>query len=176
MKTLVNLARKGDASAFGALYESYAQGMYQFALWYLKNTDDAQDAVQNCALQAYRGLNSLRDPLSFRPWIFKILANACRDLLREKKRHDASPLEDVEISVFDSYEDGSVTRLLACLDDEARRIVTLSVLGDFNSREISRMTGINENTVRSKLSRSLQKLRGLIENGDRENKEDMKHG
>ncbi len=162
IKQCVHNAVRGDASAFGELYEEYAAGMYKFALWYLKNPHDAEDAVQSCALKAYRNIACVKKPESFRSWLFQILANACKDMIRNRAREDLT-VDEIDSPVFDSYEDGTVTRLLSNLSEEERRIVTLSVLGEFNSREISRMLGVNENTVRSKLSRSLKKLRELCE-------------
>ncbi len=156
---LIHSARKGDVSAFGSLYEEYSSGLYKFAFWYLKNPDDAEDAVQNCVLNAFQKIGSVRKPEAFRSWFFQILANACRDILRDKQKRGNLSLEDADAPVFDNYEDGSFTRMLSALNDEDRRIVTLSVVGEFNSREISRLMGINENTVRSKLSRSLKKIR-----------------
>lgn len=162
--TLIHSARRGDVSAFGSLYEQHATGMYKFALWYLKDPDDAEDAVQNCVLSAFRNIASVKKPESFRSWLFQILANACKDILRDKQKRGDLSIEEADAPVFDDYEDGSFTRMLSALNDEERRIVTLSVLGGFNSREISRLMKINENTVRSKLSRSLKKIRDRYEN------------
>ena len=159
LNALVDAARQGDVTAFGGLYEDTAAGLYQLALWYLGTPTDAQDAVQTGVLYAFEHIGSLRRTESFRPWLCRIVANACRDLLRQRKRRQGPPLDEVELPVFDRYEDGTVTRLLAELTDQERQIVTLSVLGDMDSPSIARLTGIPAATVRSKLSRSLKKLR-----------------
>lgn len=163
LKTCLHRARRGDASAFGEIYEQYAAGLYRFALWYVKNPYDAEDAVQSCALNAYRNIASVKKAESFHAWIYKILANACRDILRDRQKRNDAPLEDADSAVFDRYEDDSVTRLLSALNEDDRKIVTLSVLGEFNSREISKMLGMNDSTVRTKLSRALKKLREQYE-------------
>ena len=159
----VKNAKKGDASAFGELYEAFAEELYRFALWYLRDPDDAQDAVQTCALNAYRNIAAVRTAESFRPWLFRILANACADLFRSKRKQVVIPLEEVQTPSWDDYQDGSVLRLLDRLDETDRQIVTLAVLGDWNSTEIAHLLGGKPATVRSRLSRSLKKLRDAYE-------------
>ncbi|MCR5040820.1 MAG: RNA polymerase sigma factor [Clostridia bacterium] len=171
LKTLISRARKGSAEAFGELYGAYSDDMYKFALWYLKNSHDAEDAVQDCALYAYKNIAFVKKPDSFRSWLFRILANKCADITRERKKRADLDVGDIEQAFFDDYEDGSVTRLLGRLEEDDRRIVTLAVLGEFNSREISKITGLKDSTVRSKLSRSLKKLREMIQTDEEKDHE-----
>ena len=62
---LVKRAQKGDAHAFGAAYGVFAADAYRFALFYMKNTHDAEDAVQDACLKAWRRLPSLKKTESF---------------------------------------------------------------------------------------------------------------
>ena len=157
-------AKAGDADAFGMLYESHARDMYRYALYALGNESLAQDAVQDAALAALRAIHSLRDPESFRPWIFRILANRCKRLLRSK--YAAQGTVSLEEQFQDiAADDGPLERALelrqamAALPGTDREIVMLSVIEGYDSGEIGRTLGLPAGTVRSKLSRALAKLR-----------------
>ena len=60
MKNLIKSAKKGSAEAFGELYSLYAKELYRFALYTLHDTFDAEDAVQNAALSAFRKIGDLK--------------------------------------------------------------------------------------------------------------------
>lgn len=157
---LIKRAKKGDAHAFGIAYGELSNDAYRFALFYMKNGHNAEDAVQEACLKAWRKLPSLRQAGSFRTWFFKILSNVCKSSLSELKL--VVPTDEFPDR---ASEDGSVEEktemreLLASLPAEDRRIVLLSAVAGFSSREIGEMTGMNANTVRSRLSRTLASLR-----------------
>jgi RNA polymerase sigma-70 factor (ECF subfamily) len=158
-------AKAGDAEAFGLLYESHARDMYRYALYALGSESMAQDAVQDAAMAALRSIGSLRNPDSFRPWLFRILANKCKRALRAKYQG----VESLEEQFYEAAaEDAPLGRALelrqaiAALPAAEREIVLLSVLEGYDSQEIARTMGIPAGTVRSKLSRALAKLRKEI--------------
>ena len=62
LKKLVREAQRGSAEAFGTLYAVYAADLYRFALWYLRNEADAEDAVQDACLRAYNVVGSRPSP------------------------------------------------------------------------------------------------------------------
>ena len=167
LKKLIIDAKKGDAEAFGKLYSEYARDLYRFALYYLRNDADAEDAVQDAALTAYRSIRSLRKHEAFRSWFFKILSNECKKRLNKKAALKTVTVEDPAV-LADSVDEGANTipdlvGLLDSLSETDREIVTLSVISGFNSSEIAAVTGMKAVTVRSRLSRSLHKLREEIE-------------
>ncbi|MBQ6420368.1 MAG: RNA polymerase sigma factor [Clostridia bacterium] len=162
LKKTIAAAQKGSVEAFGALYERYRQDLYRFALWYVHDPNDAEDAVQDAMVNAFKNIRLLRKPDSFHSWLFTILANACRAILQKRQR-DAVSLEDapeaLRLCTYDSYDTGQTGRLLGSLKEEDRQIVVLSVFGDLNSKEIGELLGMKSVTVRSRLSRALQSLR-----------------
>ena len=161
LKACVHRAQRGSAGDFGELYAFYAADLYRFALWYLKNEDDAADAVQDACLQAYRNIRALKNAAAFKSWFFKILSNVCKDALRRQNRLSVVPLDDARVSldvpVFDP--DGGAEALLEQLSDLDRQIVAMAVLGDFTGKEIGAALGLKPGTVRSRLSRALAYLR-----------------
>lgn len=158
----VRRAKDGDSAAFAELYAAYADDLYHFALYYLGNSADAEDAVQSALLTAYRSLPSLKKNAAFRSWLFKILSNQCRDCLRARTRsYKIVPLEDADgadPASLDAFDD-DVLSLLAPLSETERSVLLLSVLGSYTGDEIAGMLGLRPGTVRACKSRALAKLR-----------------
>ena len=69
---------------FRRLYETVYQDLYRLAYYYLGNAADAEDAVQDTALAAWRSFGSLKRKEAFRAWILQILVNTCRRALRKR--------------------------------------------------------------------------------------------
>ena len=152
-----------DAEVFGGLYSLYWKDMYRFALFYMKNREEAEDAVQEAALQAYRGIGGLKDPDAFKNWIFTILLRTCRRRMRGLIKQRQS-VEIVEISEKagmepDSFVTVELREKIDCLDDRERRMIWLSVTAGYKSREIAEIMNLSDGAVRSALSRALAKLR-----------------
>ena len=82
-KQLVAKARLGDVNAFAGLYEMVYAELYHYALYLLKDREDAKDAVSDTVIAAFEGIHNLRDEELFKSWIFKILYNKCRKKMRE---------------------------------------------------------------------------------------------
>lgn len=162
MKNLIRKARKGDAHAFGEIYGSLATELYRFAFYYMKNSHDAEDAVQNACLAAWDKIGGLKKENSFRSWFFKILYNECLKIHSSKPRRFEVSSENIEKSeeaVPDMCEKSDVLTLLDGLSEKERSIIILSVFEDYNSNEIAEILGMKPGSVRSALSRLLTKLR-----------------
>ena len=166
LEELARSASRGDAHAFAQLYGECAGEMYRFALYMLGHVQDAEDAVQEACLSAYGSISSLRDPGSFKSWIFRILSNICKTKLSQRKR--VVLFADYATSGFDrpdpadEYLSVDVMDALDRLTEEDRRIVLLHAVAGYTSREIAEMTDLPAGTVRSRLSRANAKLRELL--------------
>ena len=79
-RELVKQAKLGKKEAFAELYETVYEDMYRFALYVLKDRDDAEDAVAETVADAFESIWKLRKEEAFRAWIFKILSNKCKIL------------------------------------------------------------------------------------------------
>ncbi len=166
VKGLVNKAKKGDTEAFGALYEMYATELYRFAVYYLNSPTAAQDAVQDTVLEAFKGIPKLKSPDKFKAWLFRIHSNVCKQHLRSVYiSSDTVSLENY-LSPADDAPPLSlaleVNGALNALDKDDREIVLLSVVCGCTGKEIAEMLDCPQGTVRSKLSRSLEKLRLIL--------------
>lgn len=155
---LVNQARLGDAHAFARLYEMIYQDLYRFALYTLKNTPDAEDAVGDTVTDAFRQIRSLKKPEAFKSWMFKILTNKCKQRLKSYLDKTAELPEDLEAVSPDLNRKLDVQEAFWALDDEARMILSLNLFAGYTSSEVGQLLNLNENTVRSKQSRALKKM------------------
>ena len=89
---LAKLVSKGSARAFGLLYRRHHQALYRYCCAIVRNTDDAQDALQSAMLRALVALQGEQRDLAVRPWLFRIVHNEAVSLLR--RRRPEAPLED----------------------------------------------------------------------------------
>ena len=159
LSTDVKLAGSGDTEAFARLYSTVYEDLYHIALYSLRNTHDAADAVSDTVLDAFSSIRKLRSSEKFRSWIMTILAAK----IKRKQRTYFEPAEELEnvtqLSDSFSYESVELREAVGRLDDESRLLLSMSVLGGYTSDEISSLCGIKPTTVRSKLSMIKQKLK-----------------
>ncbi len=162
----VRRAKEGNAESFELVYAQVAHDLYRMALYMLGNTHDAEDAVSETFLEAYKGIKNLRDENSFRPWIMKILSVRCKQkikgYIKEKNTAHVDELVGLAGKDVDMAVTAEVTAALGQLSTDERMIVILSVVQGYTSKEISQVLSCPQGTVSSKLHRSLRKLRGML--------------
>ncbi len=147
---------------FARLYEDVYRDMYRFALYTLGHPQDAEDAVSEAVMDAYAGFDRLRQKTSFRPWIFRILSVKCRRRLKQYTQKTV-PLPD-EMPDEGSMEEGvQVRHAFSRLTDQERLIISMHLFGGYTSQETGKILRMNPNTVRSKESRALDKMRKWLE-------------
>ncbi len=165
-KQTLKQAQNGNAEAFGRLYAELRTELYRFALWYLKNPENAEDAVQEASLKAFKNIKSLQKAAAFKSWFLHILANCCKDLAAGQSRLQLVAPDDpalIGAPYYADFSDGTVERYLDRLSETDRRIVLLSVLGGYTSGEIGGEMRLSSTAVRSRLSRALHFLRTEME-------------
>ena len=168
---LINEAIAGSKEAFCSLYGEYKDRLYRYALYRLGDPTDAEDAVSDCVLAAWQRIGSLRSEKAFGSWIFRILSNCflsncCASKIKEmistrenlERIYNAGP-GNITVPPSLSTE---LAEALAQLGDDERDIVLLSIIGGLSSTEIASMTDLAPGSVRSKLSRSLAKMREFL--------------
>jgi RNA polymerase sigma-70 factor (ECF subfamily) len=84
--SLIEAARSGDQSALHALFHPLSRELQAYAYRMLGGFHDAEDAVQEARLKAWRSLDSYEPHASFRAWMYRIVTNTCLDMLRTRKR------------------------------------------------------------------------------------------
>ena len=163
---LISEAIAGSKEAFCKLYGQYKDRLYRYALYRLGDPTEAEDAVSECVLAAWQRIGTLRSEKAFGSWIFRILSNCCASRIKEMigTRDSLEHIYEAGAAGMSAPASLSIelSEALSQLVEEERNIVLLSIIGGLNSTEISTLTGLAPGSVRSKLSRSLAKMREFL--------------
>jgi RNA polymerase sigma-70 factor, ECF subfamily len=167
---LVELAGQQErAAAFRRLSERRLDPSYRLARAIVGEPAEAEDAVQDAFLQAWRQWPSLRDPDRIEAWFDRILVNSCRNRLRSRSR---ARIVDISVSVEiaqagDQYaaanDRDQLGIALGRLDVDHRLVVALRYYGDFTVDQIAARTGLRPGTVKSRLHHGLRRLHALLD-------------
>lgn len=143
---------------------SLKQGMYFTALSILKNESDAEDAIQNAVMIAYKNLDALSSKDKFKPWIFRILKNECYRLikLRSYSLDDEIEIEDPKSDV-DHEGNMTVYEAVNSLDEKYREVVMLYYYQGFKIPEVADILEISTDNVKQRLSRARKELKVYLE-------------
>lgn len=161
---LVKNAINGDRDAFCALYSEYSQKLYRYALYKLQNPQDAEDAVSDTIVAAYQQIGNLRKPGSFSAWIFRIMNATCTKYidnqakLRQTQDIDQWQTNYQLVTEFNPKTE-ELIEALNSLSQQEQNVVLLSIVAGLSSKEIARLLDMTPGSVRSKLSRSLEKMK-----------------
>lgn len=158
------------ATAFSTLLDRGLDGHYRLAAVILGDPIEAEDAVHDAALAAWRGFAGLRQHDRFEAWFSRILVNGCRDRLRVRKRQptivaidlgsdmDADLRSGVEPSL-DVGDRDQLARAFARLEPDHAIVIALRYYVDLTVPDIATRLGIAEGTVKSRLHHALRRLR-----------------
>ena len=154
---LVLRAKSKDPDAFTALMDRQMQGMYRIARSILPNDEDAADAIQDTILTCWDKIGDLIKPQYFRSWLTRILINNCYQILRHNK--NITYMEEYpEIPASPEPDSLEWEEALSLLDEKYRLVVVLFYSQGFKSKEIARILGLTDATVRTRLSRAREQL------------------
>jgi RNA polymerase sigma-70 factor (ECF subfamily) len=181
-------AHQDKARRFRDAALPFLDDVYTLARYLLRDTTDAEDAVQECYLRALRHFDTFRGP-AIKPWLFAILRNVCRgefarrsgalryidqsfDGELDEDEDAASPLwqgpqVSPETEVLHQRDAETIRRLLARLPGPFREAIVLREINDLSYREIADVIGVPVGTVMSRLARARSMLRKawIVEEG-----------
>ncbi|OJV65872.1 MAG: hypothetical protein BGO41_08005 [Clostridiales bacterium 38-18] len=135
---------------------------FRLAYSYVKNDEDAWDILQDAIVKALRAIHKHQYPEYINSWFYRILINACLDFLRKRKRFISIEETDLETAI-DHYQDLDLQQALDNLPTELKTIIILRYFEDQKIGDIAKILDLNENTVKTKLYRSLKLLRMDLE-------------
>lgn len=173
-RELVERAMHGDRDAFGMLAVRAFATMTGTAGLILQDRDVADDAVQEALVRAWRDLPGLRDPDRFEGWLTRILVRSCQDQLRRRRRERTRSSEDsaagpqaladpaAGLAVRDELESA-----LATLPVDQRTVVVLHYYLGMTYRQVADAIDQPIGTVKSRLSRALDRLQAELAAADR---------
>ena len=146
---------------------AHKSGMLLVAGGILKNEADVQDAVQDALIAAYENLAQLKNRDKFRPWLYRILTNACFARLRYRRREVALDEETLPPAAApdspDPEERLTVWNTVQQMPPDYRTVVILFYYEDMPIREIAAALGLSRDTVKKRLQRAREQLRVLLE-------------
>jgi RNA polymerase sigma-70 factor, ECF subfamily len=175
-RDLVARAKRGDVAAYEELVRAY-QDLAHRAAFLVGDAAEADDAVQEAFVKAYRALDRFREGSPFRPWLLRIVANEARNRRRSAGRRANLALRVVEDRPADgaapSPEEAvlvherraALAAAIARLREEDRLVVTCRYLLDLSEAETAATLGIPTGTAKSRLARALVRLRVLLAEG-----------
>lgn len=160
LSVLIERLQGGDDTALEPLIAETEELAYRLAYSFVRDAHLAQDVCQDVYLVVYRDLGKLRDPLAFRTWFCRIVANRCRRYLR---RLPTRPLEHAPEPSRSGLAERVSDRLqlqaaLAQLPDLDREILGLREALQLSYAELAEVLDIPVGTVRSRLSKARLRL------------------
>jgi RNA polymerase sigma-70 factor, ECF subfamily len=147
--------------------EQYGKATYNFAYRLTGNEADASDLAQEAFIRVFRAWQSFKPGTSFLSWIYRIVTNLHRDELRRRKgRFYQEEIPERAVAPIEEYVEAHlsepVSKALAGLTPEQRKIVLLADVEGCSYQEIGQIVGCSVGTVRSRLHRARGQLRKLV--------------
>jgi len=181
-QALVTRAQSGDATAFDELVVKYSPRLYGLIYNMTSNHEDTNDMLQDVFAKAYRAIKGFRGKSSFYTWIHTIAVNMTLNFLKKRGRRYHLSLDDVDASIQNDKEfievtstsspvrEADLTELqrrlneaMMKLSDEHRAVVTMFHIQGMPHEEISKILGVSEGTVRSRLFYANRQLQNYLD-------------
>jgi RNA polymerase sigma-70 factor (ECF subfamily) len=161
----------GNADAFTRLVDRYYERCSRFAVRMLGSRDDAEDALQQTFLRAYRSLGKYQERDRFSAWLYRILVNQCRSAASRRSarervfiREEAALLNAADRGRGWTGEDEElVARILAELDPLLREAFVLKYIEELSYEEMSAATGVGVSALKMRVKRACDRLRARWE-------------
>jgi len=166
-RELVRRAIEGDHDAFSSLVDASVDRLYAVATLILRDSDRAQDAVQEALMSAWKDVHALRDPDAWDAWLHRITVWACYKAAKKERKRKTVELKVVSDPGRASIPDSAtalanrdlVERQLNDLPIEHRAVIVLRFYLDLPLDEVGDILDIPVGTVKSRLHRALASLR-----------------
>ena len=163
---LVRKAQQGDGAAFIELIERNKQTLYKIARSYFSNEEDIADAIQDTIESSYRSIGYLDKTEYFRTWLIRILINKCLDIIKRNKQEHPVEFFPEEGAACLELSQCEFEELMQSLDEKYRTILLLYYGEGFKISEIAQLLDLEENTIKTRLSRGRQKFRAAYETAE----------
>jgi RNA polymerase sigma factor (sigma-70 family) len=166
---LIERCKAGDQEAHYRLYKLYSKAMFNVCYRILGKQADAEDALQEGFISAFKNISYYRGDATFGAWLKRIVVNKSITILK-KRKHELFP-DDEQWDVAEQeeqteYREGlsvpQVRNAIEQLPDGYRTVLTLYLLEGYDHQEIAQITGVSESTSKSQLSRAKNKLKELL--------------
>lgn len=166
MEENIERLKRGDITVFGDVLDFYDPKLYYIAISRVKDENIAREVVQDTFVNLYLNIKKLKKVKNFDAWIIKILINNCNKKYRKRKYTEIS-YEDINAEVFmaDEKEIGNLIDditffdIIQFLNEQDRTIMSLYYKDEYTTKEIAKILGMNENTVRIRIKRARDNIK-----------------
>ena len=169
-RAIITQVLDGDVEAFSRLVDRHYDRCARIAMRILGNREDAEEAIQDAFLRAFRALGSYEDRERFSAWLTRILINQCRTIRARVQRREEvfSHLDLADAELFADVENADnawpdLERALAQLPPDQREAVVLRYADDLTYEEMARVTGAGESALKMRVQRAFARLRALLQ-------------
>ena len=169
-RVIIQRVLEGDVEAFARLVDLHYPRCARIAVRILGNREDAEEAIQDAFLRAFKALGDYEDRERFSAWLTRILVNQCRTVLACTKRRDALFAEldprRLDFIVAAEPDEGTWVELehvLGRLPAEQREAIVLKYADDLTYEEMSRITGAGESALKMRVQRAFARLRAMLQ-------------
>lgn len=179
---LLERAREGDPAAFNGLVRAHQRRVYACAFQMLGDSGEAEDAVQETFLRAWRAIARFEGGSQLSTWLYRICVNVCLNAIRRRRRVDASDIADPRVPepVADPTQGRTdpglhaestqlyrrLARALDSLSESLRVTVVLVLVQGLPHKEAAQILGCPEGTIAWRVHEARRRLRDLLEPGD----------
>lgn len=165
MNVLIKKAKNGDPDAFVELIEQNKSAMYKTAVAILHNDADVADAMQEAVLSCWKNIGKLRQEKYFKTWLTRILINSCKEIIRKNSNTIyVESYDNIDTGTDTSLSDRCVKESFDGLSKNYKLILTLYYTQGLTIKEIAKLLGMNENTVKTRLSRGREEFKAIYTN------------
>ncbi|MES2705098.1 MAG: sigma-70 family RNA polymerase sigma factor [Verrucomicrobiota bacterium] len=180
-RVLVERAQEGDCASFDTLVLKYSPRLYSLIYHMTSHREDTHDLLQEVFARAFRNLRSFRGQSGFYTWVYTIAVNLTLNFLKRRNRRHNISLDDIDNGI---QTDGEFLELTATSDpvretglrelqrhlnealqklsEDHRTVVTMFDIQGMPHADISRILGVSEGTVRSRLHYAHKQLQSLL--------------
>ncbi len=163
---LIARCRAGDRDAYYRLYKLYARSMFNVSFRITGREEDAEDALQEAFISAFRNLDHYRADATFGAWLKRIVVNKSINVLKKRKHEWLPDNESWEVEQEPAAEEyreeltvDRVKKAIAELPDGYRTVLSLYLLEGYDHQEIADIMAISVSTSKSQLNRAKARLR-----------------
>lgn len=158
---LVEQLRRRNQAAFEVIYDRYHRPLLGYCRHLVGSVPEAEDALQQAFVSAYRSLTESDRPIALRPWLYTIARNTCISHLRSRREESAEAVVETASSSDEAERRADVRELVrdvAALPEDQRSALVLSELGDLSHEEVATAIGCERMKVKSLVHQARQQL------------------
>ena len=176
---LVERARAGDLDAYERIVRDHEEIAFRTAYLITRDAADAEEAAQDAFIKFHRTVERFRAGEPLRPWLLRIVANEAKNRRRSAGRHDRLALRvagerpsgdaapSPEAALLSGERRDALVAALGELTEQDRLVIAFRYFLDLSEEEMAAALGCRRGTVKSRLSRALDRMRGHLGEGER---------